>query len=90
MGLLLTQRLDFQVMFSLEILLQTPNSASFSGENGKSLALFHPDSGLAFLIVVNNTVHFFFIAIFISAYSAVRVKVYAHVNMLGRNDLLIN
>ena len=26
-------------MFSLEVLLQTPNSASVSGENGKSLAL---------------------------------------------------
>ena len=29
----------FKVMFSLEVLLQTPNSASVSGENGKSLAL---------------------------------------------------
>ena len=51
-----------------------------------------PDSGLhpniAFLIVVNNTVH---ISIFISAYPAVRVKIYAYVNMLGRNGLaLIN
>ena len=29
----------FKVMFSLEVQLQTPNSASVSGENGKSLAL---------------------------------------------------
>ena len=76
MGLLLTH----EVMFSLEILLQTPNSTSFSSENEKSLALFHPDSGLAFLIVVNNTVHILiFLAIFISADSAVRVKIYAYV-----------
>ena len=31
--------------------------------------------------------HFYFHAIFISAYSAVRVKIYAYVNMLGRNKL---
>ena len=31
-------------MFSLEVLLQTPNSASVSGENGKSLA---PDMKVA-------------------------------------------
>ena len=29
----------FKIMFSLEVLLQTPNSASVSDENGKSLAL---------------------------------------------------
>ena len=34
--------------------------------------------------------HFYFHAIFISAYSAVRVKIYIYVNMLGINDLLIN
>ena len=34
-----TDQLWFKVMFSLEVLLQTPNSASVSGENGKSLAL---------------------------------------------------
>ena len=33
--------------------------------------------------------HFYFHAIFISAYSAVRVKIYAYVNMLGRNDQLL-
>ena len=31
---------NFKVMFSLEVQLQTPNSASVSGENGKALALY--------------------------------------------------
>ena len=37
---------------------------------------------LAFLIIVHNTVHT------LSTYPAVRVKFYAYVNMLGRNDLI--
>ena len=32
--------------------------------------------------------HFYFHVIFISAYSAVRVKTYAYVTILGRNDLI--
>ena len=32
--------------------------------------------------------HSYFHVIFISAYPAVRVKCYAYVNMLGRNDLI--
>ena len=32
--------------------------------------------------------HFNFHVIFISAYSAVRIKIYAYVNMLGRNNLI--
>ena len=32
--------------------------------------------------------HSYFHVIFISAYPAVRVKLYAYVNMLGRNDLI--
>ena len=36
-----------------------------------------------------HTVHiFYFHVIFISAYSAVRVKIYAYVNILGTNDLI--
>ena len=34
--------------------------------------------------------HSYFHVIFISAYRAVRVKFYAYVNMLGRNDLKTN
>ena len=34
--------------------------------------------------------HSYFHVIFISAYPAVRVKFYAYVNMLGRNDLITN
>ena len=34
--------------------------------------------------------HAYFLVIFISAYSAVRVKIYAYVNTLDRNDLITN
>ena len=34
--------------------------------------------------------HTYFHVIFFSAYSTVRVKFYAYVNMLGRNDLITN
>ena len=36
----------------------------------------------------SHSPHFYFHVIFISPYSAVRVKTYEFVNILGRNDLL--
>ena len=50
-------------MFSLEVVLQTPYSASVSGENGKSLALI--------MYIMNPVVLNFFL----SSYLAVRASV---------------
>ena len=53
-----------------------------------------PDSGLQDSSLSDSSPqhspHFYFHVIFISAYSAVQVKIYAYVNMLGKNDLITN